>query len=172
MGADVEGGLSYTGRSVRADVRRSFALSQTWSLSLGVGGSAVLYGRQDASDLPAVDLGELHGWGADVPVVIGYASDGDLYTLWLGARTGWEHVDIGGVTSVPDSVDLGGASPPLSATRFWGGGLLGAAVGFRHVHVAMEIDVSYEDIVGDFNQTHAQASGLAVAPAGALWWTF
>jgi hypothetical protein len=60
----------------------------------------------------------------------------------------------------------------LSATRYWGGGLLGLAVGFRHVHVAMELDAAYMTISGDYNQTHASLSGLSLAPATALWWRF
>jgi hypothetical protein len=172
VGSQVEGGLGYTGRAVRADLRRSFDLSTHWALSLGAGGSAALYGHQDGSQLQNVDIGQLHGWGADVPVLVGYESDGDLYMLWMGARGGWEHVDISEVRSEPKDVTFGTPPIALSATRFWGGGLLGFAVGFRHVHVAMELDVSYATISGDYNQTHTTVSGLTLAPATALWWRF
>ncbi len=172
IGAQAEGGLASTGRAVRADVRRSFALSRTWALSVGAGGSAALYGRDQAGSLPFVDLGRLHGWGADVPVLVGYESDGDLYMLWAGARGGWEHVNIEALTSEPGSGQFGVPPVPLAATRFWGGGLLGAAVGFRHVHVAMEIDVSYASVTGDYNGTYARIAGLTLAPASALWWQF
>jgi hypothetical protein len=172
VGARTEGGLAYTGRSARADVRHSFDLTPTWALSVGIGGSAALYGRQDGTPLQNVDLGRLHGWGADVPVLIGYESDGDLYMLWIGARAGWEHVDISDLTSEPQGVVLGTPPFSLSATRFWGGGLLGFAVGFRHIHVAMELDVSYATIQGQFGQVHAQVAGLTIAPATALWWDF
>jgi hypothetical protein len=172
IGARTEGGLAYTGRSVRGDVRRSFDLSTSWALSVGVGGSAALYGRQQESSLPGVDLGRLHGFGADVPVLVGYESDGDLYMLWIGARAGWEHVEINDLTSEPGEVVLGTPPLSLSATRFWAGGLLGVALGFRHVHVAMEMDVSYMTVEGDFSQTHTQVAGLTLAPATALWWNF
>jgi hypothetical protein len=171
IGARAEGGLAYTGRAVRAEVRRSFDFSRAWSLSVGVGGSAALYGHQAGTALPNVDLGELHGWGADVPVLVGYESDGGLYTAWLGLRGGWEHVDISQVLSAP-GVGLGTAPVPLSATRFWGGGVFGLALGFRHVHVAMEVDVAGASITGDYNQTHAQVVGLVLTPASALWWQF
>ena len=172
IGAQAEGGLVYSGRSVRADVRRSFELSSTWALSVGAAGSAALYGRAQTDALPDVDLGRLHGWGADVPVVVGYESDGDLYMFWTGLRGGWEHVDIDDVTSEPGSGQLGPTPISLAATRFWGGGLIGAAVGFRHVHVAMELDVSYASITGDYNGAHAQVAGVSLAPASALWWRF
>jgi hypothetical protein len=165
----VEGGLEYTGRAVRADVRRSFELSRHWALSAGGAGSALFYGHSADQALPDVDLGELHGWGADVPILVGYTSDADLYALWLGARGGWEHAEIGALSSVP-SVTIGG--PSLTATRLWAGGVVGVAVGFRHVHIAMELDVSYANVWGQYAGTQAQISGLSLTPASALWWTF
>ncbi len=172
IGAQAEGGLELTGRAIRVDLRRSFELSSTWAVSVGAGGSAALYGRDQSASLPNVDLGRLHGWGADVPVLIGYQSDGDLYMIWLGARAGWEHVNIDDLTSEPGSGQFGTPPISLSGTRFWGGGLLGAAVGFRHVHVAMELDVSYASLTGDYNQTHARVAGISLTPASALWWRF
>jgi hypothetical protein len=171
VGAQVDGGLAYTGRAIRADFRRSFDLSPRWALSVGAGGSAALYGHQNGVLLPNVDIGELHGWGADVPVLIGYESEGDLYMLWLGARGGWEHVDISEVSS-DNGATLGQAPISLSATRFWGGALLGFAVGFRHLHVAVELDASYASVTGDYNETKVQVSGVTVTPASALWWRF
>jgi hypothetical protein len=172
MGSDFEGGLAYTGRSLRADLRRSFNVSPYWSLSVGAGGSAALYGHQDGGALPNVDLGQLHGWGADVPVLIGYGSEADLYMLWVGARAGWEHIDISELRTESKAVTLGTPPISLSATRFWGGGLLGLAIGFRHVHVAMELDVSYADVAGDYDSTHSHVTGVTLGPAAAAWWHF
>jgi hypothetical protein len=175
LGAQFEGGIAYTGRAVRADVRRSFELSDAMAISIGVGGLATLYGRNESDTLPDVNLGRVHGWGADVPILIGYQSTGDLYMLWAGARAGWEHIDIDDLT---DDAGAEPGEPPgpgpisLSATRFWGGGLLGAAVGFRHLHVAMELDVSYASVTGDYDATHAHVAGVTLAPAAALWWRF
>jgi len=171
VGAQVEGGLTYTGRALRVDLRRSFDLSPHWALSVGAAGSAALYGHQNGVLLPNVDLGELHGWGADVPVLLGFRSEGDLYMLWLGARAGWEHVDISEVSS-QSTPTLGEAPLGLSATRFWGGGVLGLAVGFRHIYVGVELDASYASVSGSYNQTQVQVSGLTLAPASAVWWRF
>jgi hypothetical protein len=166
----MEGGLSYTARAVRADVRRSFSFSRRWSVSVGVGGSAVLRGYQAADVVRGVDLSGLHGWGADLPVLVGYASEGDLYRVWLGARGGWEQVDLS--LSASNSSTVGASADSMSATRLWGGGLLGLAVGFRHVHVAMEIDICYSTVAGDYGSTHARVAGLTLAPASAVWWSF
>ena len=167
IGQQFEGGLVYTGRAVRADVRRAFDLGPHWALSLGAGGSAVLYGQQNEGA-----LAQLHGWGADVPLLLGYQSDGGLYMLWVGARGGWEHVDISDLTSEPKTVTLGTPPAVLSATRWWGGGVLGFAVGFRHLHVALELDAAYATINGSYNQTSVQVDGFSLAPAAALWWDF
>jgi hypothetical protein len=124
VGLQADGGLVFTGRAVRGDLRRSFELSNTWTLSVGAGGSAAFYGRDQTGSVPDVDLGRLHGWGADVPVLIGYESDGDLYMLWVGARGGWEHVNIEELTSEPGSGEFGAPPISLSATRLWAGGCL------------------------------------------------
>ena len=60
----------------------------------------------------------------------------------------------------------------LSATRFWGGAVVGVAVGFRHLYVALELDASYASVTGNYNATQVQVSGITLAPASALWWRF
>jgi hypothetical protein len=171
LGANFEGGLTYTGRAARADARRSFDLSRHWALSVGAGGSAALHGREGGEALPGADLSSLYGWGADLPVLLGYASDGDLYTVWFGARAGWEHVDATPRRSVASGAPSG---PPavLSATRFWGGALVGLAVGFRRVHVSMELDASYASVTGDYAGVRAELRGVTLSPATAVWWRF
>jgi hypothetical protein len=172
VGSGLEGGVGYTGRGARIDMRRGLDLNETVTLSIGAGVSGAFYGHQQGGAIPGVDLGSLHGYGADIPIVIGWESDGGLYRLWLGARAGYEHAAIGTVTSEPKSSSL--QSPPLtlSANRWWGGGLIGLAAGFRHVHVALELDVTYQSVSGSFNQTDVTVAGLSLVPATALWWSF
>jgi hypothetical protein len=171
IGAEAEGGVSYTGRGVRIDLRRSFDLDRRWSISIGAGGSAAFYGSQQGGDLPAVDLGSLHGYGADVPLLAGWQSRDDLYMAWFGPRGGWEHVEISTLTSEPRP-PLPSEPISLSANRFYAGGVAGAAVGFRHVHVAIEVDVGYQTVSGTYNATQVTVNGVSATPATALWWTF
>lgn len=172
IGAKSEGGITYTGRNVRIDVRRSLDLSKEWALSGGVALDAALYGRQQGSTLPNVDLSSLRGYGLDVPLLVGYESTAGLYRLWLGARGGWEHDTIEDLTSEPKSPPIATGPIGLSADRAWVGGVLGLAVGFRHVHLALELDASYETVHGRYNDTTVDIHGLALAPAAAVWWTF
>ena len=104
---------------------------------------------------------------------IGYQSDGDLYMVWLGARGGWEHVDVGDLTSEPGKRPARDRRPSRSRRRGSGAGASSAPPsGFRHVHVAMELDVSYASVTGDYNETHARVEGVTLTPAAALWWLF
>jgi hypothetical protein len=168
----LEGGLAYTGRGARADARYGFNFSRGGSLSVGLVGSAAFYGHQDTTTLPNVDLGQLHGWGVDVPLVLGWESEAGLYMAWVGVRGGWEGVDISEVRSEPKDVTIGVPPIGLSAARLWAGGLIGVATGFRHVHVAMELDVAYQHVSGTYNATGVSVDGLTLTPGSALWWDF
>jgi hypothetical protein len=174
VGHELEAGLTYTGRGARVDLRRSFSFGpdDAYAVSIGVGGSAALYGRLEGASLPGVNLSDLRGWGADVPLLVGYEAQGGLYMVWLGARGGWEHDTIAALTTEPKPVSLGFPPIGLSADRFWGGPVLGAAAGFRHVHVAVEVDASYQTVSGSFGGSSASVSGVSIVPASAIWWDF
>jgi hypothetical protein len=142
------------------------------SLSAGVGGTGLFYGHQNGGDLPNVELGQLRGYGADVPLLVGWSSDNDLYSAWAGPRFGFEHASIEQASSEYKSQTLETNPISLSATRYWAGGLLGLAVGFRHVHVALELDVAYQHLTGAYNAVQTSVDGVTLAPATALWITF
>lgn len=171
IGHAFEGGLAYTGRGVRADMRRAFDFGP-YSLSLGLGASGTLYGRQQGAELPNVNLGALHGYGADVPVLFGWQSMGGLYSAWLGPRGGFERVVVEPLTSEPKDVTLGAPPLRLDATRWYAGGVIGVATGFNHVHVALEASVTYQDVSGSYNASDVAVRGLTITPASAVWWTF
>jgi hypothetical protein len=171
VGNAFEGGIAYTGRGVRADMRRSFD-DGNYSLSIGVAGSAALYGRQQGTDLPNVSLGSLHGYGADIPVLFGWQSLSGLYSIWAGPRGGFEWVAVETLTSEPKSVTIGTPPIRLEATRFHAGGVVGIATGFNHVHVALEAGIAYQVINGSYNANEVTVRGLTITPASAVWWTF
>lgn len=171
IGRQYEAGLAYTGRGARVDVRRGFG-DGAWRYSAGLGGSVALYGRQQGSDLPYVDIGALRGYGLDLPLLAGWQSPAGIYELWFGARGGFEHVSIEQVRSEPKPDGFGAKPIGLDANRFYGGAVLGLAVGFKHVHVALEGSVAYQVVNGSYNDTSATIRGLTISPATALWWTF
>jgi hypothetical protein len=172
VGWTSEGGISYTGRAVRIDMRKSYDLSEATSVSLGAGLTVPFYGQQYGAALPNVDLSSLHGYGGDVPLLIGWESSGGIYKVWGGFRGGFEYDAIGNVSTEPKAIPLGVQPISLSGTRWFGAGVVGFAVGFRHLHVAFELDTAYLTIEGVYNQTNVRVYGLSLAPATALWWQF
>jgi hypothetical protein len=157
-----EGGLTYTGRAIRLDGRHAFALG-TPTLSVGLGGSVVTARRPGRS----ADERSVFGGGLDVPVIIGVTSTSDIYSLWGGVRGGFEV--LGG--AVPAASSTPGAAPmeeELFGRHIYAGFVAGLRVGFRHVHVAVEIDGAYHFASGSIGERNVAFKQLSLAPAGAL----
>ncbi len=171
VGGNFEGGLLYTGRGARADLRRAFILGSAaspWALSIGLGLDAAFIGRQTHT-LPGVDGENVFGFGGDLPVLVGWRSQAGLYYAWIGARFGYEH----------DTIKVAGSENPspldqatLTGDRFSIGGLLGVAIGFRHLHVGLELEADYANVSGSFGGVSARVDGLSLTPATALWVDF
>lgn len=173
---DNEAGITYAGRSFRADIRHAFPVGDL-KLSLGVGGSALVPRERTGGE----DLGNVYGGGGDVPIILGWVSDAELYSVWFGPRGGFEI--LGG--SIVESEFLPGGRAdvkvPFSGKHFFVGGLLGAKVGFRTFHVGLEVGVNYHFADGEFGEQRTSGEGsvieatleqLVVVPAGALLLTF
>jgi len=169
VGSQFEGGIMYTGRGARIDLRRAFGHG-TWALSVGLGLDTAFSGRQTDA-LAGVDNANLLGFGGDVPILAGYQSTSGLYYAWIGARVGYEHDTIQprGEQTVPAPSQ---PAPTLAGDRVFVGGLLGVAMGFRHVHVALELEADYATVSGTFGGVSARVDGLSLTPASAVWWDF
>ncbi|HEU4405914.1 MAG TPA: hypothetical protein VFS43_11660 [Polyangiaceae bacterium] len=161
LGGQNEAGLAYTGRSLRVDARHAFG-DERWAFSAGAGAHGVLRQREDDPGLSGLDLNEVSGYGFDLPLIAGWQSDAGLIRAWGGLRLGYER--LGG------RVGLGEPDPvSLSAWRAWGGGLVGLAMGFRHVYVALELDAAYHRAEGRLGDERGlELEGLTLAPGGAL----
>ncbi len=170
VGAQFEGGIMYTGRGARIDFRRAIEINPSWALSVGAGLDTAFSGRQ-TNALAGVDNANLLGVGGDLPVLLGYRSQSGLYYAWIGARFGYEHdtIEPRGEQTVPPPPQ---PAPTLAGDRFFVGGLLGVAIGFRHVHVALELEADYAYVTGSFGGVPASVSGLSLTPASAVWWDF
>jgi hypothetical protein len=170
VGDRFEAGLTYTGRAGHLDVRRSFDSGDV-SVSVGLGLEVPIYGDSYAGTLSFVDLASIRGYGGDIPVLVGWQSAARAYMVWAGGRAGWDHTSIGSGAGGPGA---GSLEPDISlgADRFYGGGVVGLAAGFRHVHVALELDAAYQTVSGQWGGTGVTVQGFSVAPAAALWWTF
>jgi len=159
-----EAGLAYTGRSVRIDFRHAFQLGGRWALSLGAGGSAILPRLQGEGQS---DQGAAYGPGVDVPVLIGRDFASGMYSVWLGPRAGYDHLS-GSFSSLLVAPDLPEESLDLEADHFWAGGLVGVKVGFRRVHVALEVNAAWHHGQGTLGDEDASFDQVSITPAGAL----
>jgi len=161
-----EAGITYAGRAFRLDIRHAFEIAPL-HLSLGVGASALIPRPRGGGD----DLGSAYGAGVDVPILLGWVSDAELYSVWFGPRGGFEYLR----GDVIESEVLNGGSDdtylPFEGTHGSIGGLLGMKVGFRTFHVGLELNVAYHFVNGTFGDSPVQESSfgqLTVSPGGAL----
>ncbi len=172
-----EGGLTYSGHAVRLDLRHAFNFGNGAALSVGLGGTAVLARRPGEANANGV-----YGGGGDLPVLIGLRSRSDVYAFWFGPRAGFD-ILAGGI-------QLDETSPTLdvSAKHFYGGLTAGMRVGFRHIHLALEVNAAYNYATGTFQTppvagvagmpgmagtpTSTSVQQISLTPAGALEVTF
>jgi len=163
----MEGGITATGRGVRVDARK-VVTSGALAFSAGLGGTGVR-GRPGASgdeELAGLSVEGVKGGGVDVPLLVGWRSDAGLLSAWAGLRGGYER--LGGHLCL--RCDAQAAPVDWSASRSWGGGLVGVRAGFRHVFVTLEVDGAYQRVSGrlDDGLGDVRVSGFTVTPAGAI----
>lgn len=156
-----EVGLAYTGRGVRLDGRHAFQLNKknTLALSVGLGGDLLLLGRQQTN---AQEPQSVLGGGVDLPIMFGWRSTAGLYSAWIGPRPGISFVD--------GRLDNGAA---FSARDTRLGFVAGLRVGFRQVHVAMELGGAFHFVDATVDETiNVTFQQFTLTPAGALVLTF
>jgi hypothetical protein len=156
-----EAGLAYTGRAIRIDGRHSFQLNKKNSLALsaGLGGELLLIGRpQSGGQEPQ----SLLGGGFDAPVLFGWRSTAGLYSAWIGPRPGFALVQ----GTLADGTAFSARDGRL-------GFVAGLSVGFRQVHVAMELGGAFHfvNVLVDKTQ-RVEFNQFTLTPAGALVLTF
>ena len=173
IGGDNEAGLSYTGRSLRIDARHAFQ-TPSWALSIGLGGHGTRGrpGDGTSSELAGLSTEGVNGFGVDLPILVGWRSDAQLLSFWGGGRAGFEK--LGGRICLGEGGQGCPASTPWSATRSFGGAVLGFTLGFRHVFVSLEVDGYYQHAKASFDDRPGDVavSGFTIAPSGAVMGRF
>lgn len=167
-----EAGLTYTGRSIRLDGRHAFDIGNDWALSLGAGGSALVPRRDVEGGPEGADDASAYGPGFDIPILFGTHAGAGIYTLWAGPRLGFQHLTGAVDGALVDPTARPGSSLPLEGTHFWAGGVMGVRVGFRHLHVALEVDAAWHHGQGTLGDERTSFDQVSIAPAGGLILTF
>lgn len=155
-----EAGLTYLGRSVRLDARHAFEGPKT-ALSIGLGASAIMAQRPGQLDQD----GSVYGGGADVPILFGVRTSADLFALWTGPRVGFDLLS--------GQLGAGDAPPvPFEAQHVRAGWVLGLRGGFRHLHVALELDAEYHYVTGKLGGVSRELHGFTLTPGAGVNVTF
>lgn len=150
-------GVIVAGSGGRIEVRTGGLLgsSVTWHVGAALSGA---YQRSEARQLDVdTTLAGAEGYrvGALVPLSVGMALGG-IFEAWGTVRLGAEHV--GG--------SVGATSGDAWTLR--SGLALGLAVGFRRVHVLVELAVDFEHVRGQLGGVAIDRSGIVLTPATAL----
>lgn len=177
LGGHNEAGLSYLGRALRLDARHAFEWPSV-ALSVGLAGTGALSRAGDKPDrsvagenagLRSVELTSLGGYGAELPVLLGYRSSADVVLAWVGLRAGVERDTFDAVLVLAPDEPFGTSG---SANRFWGGGLLGFAIGLPPIQVRAELDAAYESVHGNLliggGELTGDVAGWSLTPAMAI----
>lgn len=174
LGEGNEGGITFTGRTLRVDARHAFEFDDI-ALSVGLGGSSIFARRTEAGG--AEGEGVL-GFGVDLPLLIGWRSRADIVAIWGGVRPAYEN--LGNFDALPEE-DPGNPAPPASlvdAYHLSGSGLVGISVGLRPIWVRLELAATQHWVQaservqgtagGPDQETSAEFRAFSLAPAGAL----
>lgn len=164
---NTEAGLTFTGRTVRADARHAWQ-GEHLALSVGAGVSAPLMSQAaSGSQLAGLSFAQKGGtssFGVDAPVLVGWQSRSGIVSLWTGPRFGYERIGAE-ATFATESPALVG---DISIERVYYGGVVGMAIGFRHLYGAIELDAYRQSISGDVLGQSVSSSAVTLAPAAAL----
>jgi hypothetical protein len=158
-----EAGLSYSGRALRADFRHAFDWGSR-ALSSGVGFTGLGLGEGSSSPR-GTNLNGAHGFGVDLPILLGYRSDAELLSVWAGVRGSFDHWS--GTVSLDQSTAF-----ELNASRAAFGPIFGMSVGLPPFWVSAELELDYAHVTGSLDRPgtryDAQLNGWSARPAGAL----
>jgi hypothetical protein len=179
-----EAGLTYTGRSLRVDGRHAFEVAPDLLLSVGIGASGLLLAPDrgpprpeeagSAASSPAEFELQGKGFGADLPVLLGYQVVEGFFEVWLGPRLGLEFLS-GDLRLRPPDPD----SPVLHASghRLWAGAVAGFSLGIPPLWLRFELAPTYHDVSGTLSSDGAapsvqfdriEATGWSLSPSGAI----
>jgi hypothetical protein len=167
-----EAGLTYSGRTFRVDGRHAFAIDKL-ALSVGLGARFRPFASDREGAIPFANTDDVKGFGADLPVLIGWRSDANVVQVWGGLRVGYERA-AGTFELRAPNTSLMQADGEVEANHFFGEGLLGFTVGLEPIWVAAELAVGYGYAAGSVRfgsnapSQDVDLSGLSLTPAGAL----
>jgi len=150
-------GAIVAGSGGRLEVRSGGLLGSSLTYHVGVALSGAYQGSESRQTAMDETLSAAEGFrvGALVPVGIGLALGG-IFEAWGTVRLGAEYLN---------------GTVGIAAGDAWvlrSGLALGVGVGFRRVHVLVELAVDFEHVRGQLAGNAIERSGIVLTPAAAL----
>ena len=163
---DNEASLTYSGRAFRVGGRHVFPIGPL-HLSTEIGAHAVVPRAREDDDVTKV-----FGGGGDVPILMGWTSQAELYSVWAGPRGGFSLLSGQALPTLIDGADPLGDAVPFDGTTWYVGGLIGFSIGFRSFHATLELNLAYSRADGTFGEAPVSADYFLLTPGGAFNLTF
>ncbi len=185
VGPNVELGIRYAGRDIGASLRYFLVESRTetggaTTLSIGLDAKTVLFGRADDAYAPGMAIESVRGYGGAIPLVAAFQADAGLLFGYVAATLGFDRVTA--------NVAYPGLGPPSSPTppekrpdlhlravgvnRFWGAATVGVGLGFRRVHVIVELGIQRDSLSATLDGASAHVMLYSLTPAFAFSTSF
>ncbi|HEY6727747.1 MAG TPA: hypothetical protein VI197_27120 [Polyangiaceae bacterium] len=183
-----EGGISYTGRRARADLRYAYVMDQT-AFSVGAGATGIMPAigadpptqacddpelcpdpivDDTHSEIPGVDTGSTSGWGLDLPLLVGWRSDPGIVAFWTGVRARFEQIS----GEIRYETGAGPRTAHAEGDRWVFQGVVGFSVGIKPIWALFELSPAYERLSGNVNLESgvmgSRLEGFSFSPAIAL----
>jgi hypothetical protein len=149
-----DAGIVVAGLWSRIDLRAALPLDPASSVS-----PEIVFGIGPSVGLVRGDGAEGTRLGVELPVLLTIDASSVL-ELWVGPRVSVEHV-FGRVPVASTNMDA-------SALVVRAGGIVGLAVGFRHLHALVELTASWERWDAEVGAEEVGRSGVALGPAFAI----
>lgn len=183
-----EGGISYTGRRARADLRYAYVMDQT-AFSVGGGATGIMPALgadpptqacdspdycpdpivdDSYSEIPGIDTGSTSGWGLDIPLLVGWRSEPQLFAFWTGLRARFEQIS----GEIRYETGAGPRTAHAEGDRWVFQGVVGFSVGVKPIWALFELSPAYERLSGNVNLESGvmgtRLEGFSFSPAIAL----
>jgi len=173
LSRQVEANLHFSGRDAHAggryllwEARSADAGAATFSV--GLDGHALLQGRSTDSYINATSE-TVRGFGAAVPMILGWQSDAGLLIAYFGAIVGYERITAKILTQQPDNTFT---SRGMTLGRLHVTGTLGVGVGFRRVRVIVELGVRRDGIAAELGEVSRNVDIWSLTPAFSAGFNF
>lgn len=169
---DVDGSFHYGGRDLGIGARWAVynaknAYAGAMTLSLGFDVHAMIVRQRDERNWANIQLDRMSGFGALLPIIFAWQSDGGLLSAYMAFTAGYDRV-----WAQLNSIERQDLSIDTNINRGWINSTVGIGVGFRRIRVIGEIGVQRDWLRATFDTQNVHLQLWSLTPGFALSMTF